>query len=179
MRKLCAIFFASTIFVSGVASFLGAAKAQSGNTAVYVDSARILSHFSRGAASNQESVIREANSELKRFASAYQIDVIFQRATYVSRRVDVTEKFIGFVGGASYNYLDVRPASIRVAFVDSKRLFDEATRRGFRSSEDAAKRLNLAISQLAEEEKIDLVFDNAVWAGRAIDISERVLLRFF
>lgn len=179
MRKFCASVLTSIVIVTSLGFFHRGAEAQSLNVVVYIDAARVLSHFSMSAPANQASALLKANSEIKRFAETYGIDVIFQRATYVSPRVDVTDKFLGFVGGKSLEPVDVSPSGIRVAFVDSKKLFTEAGRRGFKSTEDAARRLNVAISQLAQEEGIDLVFDNAVWANRAIDISEKVLLRFF
>ena len=158
--------------------FSNLAQAQALNSAVYIDAGRILGHFSTSSG-GQDGAVREANAELKRFANKYDLDIIFQRATYVDRRIDVTDKFLGFVSGILYEPFEIRPAGVKVAFVNSKKLFSEAGRRGFSSTEEATKRLNLAIARVAKDDGIDLVFDNAVWAKEAIDVSERVLARLF
>lgn len=144
---------------------------------LFVDSAKIYSQASRKLGYSGERLRLEINERLRLFAEVLQVDVIFQTAVYASDRVNTTQDFLTFLDTGNIEHIKSAAPQPRIGFVDTRRLLESAKRGGLGDGARAISTLNKLIVSLAQSEKLDLIFQEAVWANPAIDLTERLIVQ--
>jgi hypothetical protein len=143
--------------------------------ACFIDSGRVLKHAEVSLGLKGDLLLTEVNVRLRKFAQAFEFDLIVQKAVWASPRINVTDTFLNFLdtnGQTPNTFLALAP---KFAFVDSGRLTAAARRKGFSDQDIAVVHLNALIAKTAKDLNIDFVFHEAVFASRSIDLTDLII----
>lgn len=141
----------------------------------FIDSPRVLAYTETSLGLMGDALLLEVNSRIKIFAEALNFDLIVQAVVYASPRMNATDAFLNYVdskGRAPGNFSAPSP---KVGFINAQKLIAAASTKGFRDDKSSIAHLNQLIAQVATSNKIDLVFQEAVWAGNSVDITDQIL----
>lgn len=158
----------------------------------FVDAIRVVKMLD-GRHSDKQALLVEANRTIRRIAEKGNIDIVFQKAVWVSPRIDITGDVINEIEGKAADYNKLRNLSqipMRLGFVSTEKVFKDsplaqrAQRRvanepslqeqELKSSVEAG---NLVIKQIAEVKDFIIIFQEAVYASPSIDITPEVMRR--
>ena len=144
---------------------------------VFIDTKTILrdSEPARNGRSQSE-VIALANAAIKQVAERYQLGMVFQDVVYASPRAKITNEVLGVLAGLRIDEKFEIP-QLRVGFLKTRDILATASSAwGLQQTDPSLiTKVNNAIREVAETRGVDLIFQEAVYASQAVDVTRAII----
>ena len=147
----------------------------------YIDRNRLLNGL-KGRYQNTEAALEAGGRTVEIFAKIYGLDVVLENAVWVDPRIDITEDVVNEALGNPVDRGRLEAISrypVRLGFLDIAAL--KTSIANFQPGGPKDPRLlailNDTVTEVARDRKLLIVFQDAVWASKNIDLTPEVIRR--